>query len=29
MLAICYAHGVLVADVLAHGLVGGWVFSKS
>ena len=29
MLSICYAHGVLVADVLAHGLGGGWVFSKS
>ena len=29
MLAVGYAHGVLVTDVLAHGLVGGWVFSKS
>lgn len=29
MLSVCYAHGVLVADVLAHGLVGGWVLSKS
>lgn len=29
MLSVCYAHGVLVADVLAHGLVGAWVLPKS
>lgn len=29
MLSVRYAHGVLVAGVLAHGLVGRWVFSKS
>lgn len=28
LLSIRYAHRVLVADALAHGLVGGWVLPK-